>query len=262
MQLQQISIYPLKSAQGYQTSQAVVQPQGLSFDREFMLAEPNGKFITARKDQGLYAFSALPVPFGVQFFHQDGSSINLSYQDFQHQSISEVWNSQFNSFVAPQWVNQWFSAKLGRELQLRWIGSQTPRRTSRSPETPVAFADGYPLLLTSQQSLNQLQQHCPIPVNMQQFRPNIVIDGDFPFAEQQWTEIQIGEVSFLNIKPCERCVLITRDPLTHLLDPKMEPLRTLKKINSDSQGKVIFGINLIPLNTGMISVGDKVEIKK
>lgn len=260
MQLQQICIYPIKSTQGYFLSQAVIQAHGLNFDREFMLTDLNGKMITARKDEELFRLSSYPIPMGLQVVHQDGSTLTVYYSDFQITNQCEIWGNIFSSFVASDKINLWFSKKLGHDVQLRWIGEKTERYTSRSPQTPVAFADGYPILLTNQASLQQLQQQCPISISMANFRPNIVINSEEAFIEEQWKKIQIGNVQFLNIKPCERCILITRDPKTHLLDRKMEPLRTLKKINTNEAGKVIFGVNLIPLNTGIIQIGDTVKV--
>lgn len=260
MQLQQICIYPIKSTQGYFLPQAVVLSQGLNFDREFMITEPNGKMITARKEEALFRLSAYPIPMGLQVVHQDGSMLTVHYSDFQHTTACEVWEDVFESFIANDEINRWFSEKLARDVQLRWTGLHTERRTARPPETPVAFADGYPILLTTEASLQQLQQNCPVPISMANFRPNIVVSGNEPFQEEQWKKIQIGGATFINVKPCERCVLITRDPQHHQLDKKMEPLRSLKKLNTNAQGKTIFGINLIPLNTGVIRVGDEVKI--
>lgn len=259
MQLQQIFIYPIKSTQGYETPVSIVKRPGLCFDREFMLTELDGSFITARKEEKLLHFRALPMTAGIQVFYQD-QSIKIYYQDFQQQATCQVWQDQFPSRVAPYFVNKWFSEKLQRDVQLRWMGPDSVRYTKRVTYAPVSFADGYPLLLTTQQSLQSVQQHCPIEVQMKRFRPNIVIDGVEPFAELHWNKIQIGEVIFKNIKPCERCVLITRHPDDHQLDSKMEPLRTLKKYFTDEEGNPIFGIHLIPLNTGVIRRGDPVKI--
>ncbi|PJG83990.1 MOSC domain-containing protein [Caviibacterium pharyngocola] len=260
MQLQHIYLYPIKSTQAYGVEQAVVQTQGLNFDREFMLTEPDGKFITARKDGALYDFAAFPVPLGLQVHHRDGSVIFVRYQDFQQQSECEVWGNQFAAFVAPETINHWFSEKIGRAVQLRWLGEHSQRRIKRYPDTPLSFADGYPLLLCTRQSFDFLQQACPSPITINRFRPSIVIDGEVPFAEQTWDKIRIGEVTFLHTKPCERCVLTARDPQTKEIDAKMEPFRTLKKINANEEGKPLFGINLIPLNHGIIRLHDSVEV--
>ncbi|WP_424405729.1 MOSC domain-containing protein [Pasteurella sp. PK-2025] len=258
MHIQQLYLYPIKSTQAYQVSQAMVQLQGLNFDREFMLTEPNGTFITARKDPALFAFSTFPLSMGIAVHHQDGSTLHIYYPDFLQQHSCEVWGNHFPSWVAKPEINQWFSEKIGRPVQLRWLGQQSARHIKNHLNNPVSFADGYPILLTTHASLNALQQHCEQPINMRQFRPNIVLDGDVPFIEQQWQKIQIGEVVFVHSRPCERCVLTTRHPDNAQMDPKMEPFRTLKKINTNDQGKPLFGINLIPQNTGIIRVNDPV----
>ncbi|MDO5053967.1 MAG: MOSC domain-containing protein [Pasteurella oralis] len=260
MQVKQLYLYPIKSTQAYQVAQAVVQVQGLNFDREFMLTETDGKFISARKDQTLYHFFALPIPLGLQIQHQDGDMLIVRYCDFQQQSIAEVWGSHFPAWVASEQINLWFSEKIGRKVQLRWIGEQSQRYTKRLPDAPVSFADGYPLLLTTLASFAAVQAQCPSPIKMLQFRPNIVIDAEQPFIEQTWKKIKIGDVLFFNVKPCTRCILTTRDPDSNTIDAKMEPFRTLKKINVNAEGQPLFGINLIPLNTGIIRLNDKVEI--
>ncbi len=258
--LHSIHLYPIKSTLDHPVSQAVVQTQGLAFDREFMLTEPNGKFISARKEAALYHFSAIPVPFGLYITHNDGSRLVVNYRDFIQSQDCEVWGTEFASFVAADEINRWFSEKVGRNVQLRWLGEQSQRRIKRFPDNPLSFADGYPLLLTNTKSLEALENHCPHPIKMAQFRPNIVIEGNAPFEEQQWDKIRIGEVTFLHTKPCERCVLTTRDPDNNELHPQMEPFRTLKKVNPNEEGKPIFGINLLPLNSGIIRVEDKVNI--
>ena len=260
MQLQQIFIYPIKSTRAFSLQQNFVRFQGLAFDRQFMLSEPDGTFITARKDYELFKFSAFPLPFGLFVKHQDGSQIQINYQDFSEQQNCEVWGSEFNSLVAPEQINRWFSEKLQRPVQFRYLGSNSQRRIKRFPDNPVSFADGYPLLLCSEQTLAAVQQACPAPIKMAQFRPSIVVDGIEPFVEQNWHKIRIGELEFINGKPSIRCTLIARDPDTLIENPKLEPFRTLKKVHKNEEGKPLFGINLVPLNEGVIQVGDQVEV--
>ena len=260
MKVTDLFIYPIKSIQAHRLVESLVQPEGLTFDRQFMLTEPDGKFITARKDPELYHFSAYPIPQGLFVRHKDGSQIWVHYADFSQLQQTEVWGSEFPSYVANSMLNQWFSEKMGRTVQLRWLGEQSQRRIKRFPENSVSFADGYPLLLCTETSLNGLQQHCPDPIQMTQFRPNLVIDGITALEEHQWQEIQVGEVRFLNGKSSVRCTLTTRDPASNQLNARMEPYRTLKKVSKDADGQPIFGINLIPLNAGVIKVGDEVRV--
>jgi ferredoxin len=138
----------------------------------------------------------------------------------------------------------------------------------RKANTPnarkIAFADGYPLLLISQASLDNLNKHLLDnqlqSVSMKQFRPNIVVDDCLPFAEDGWLRIRIGEVEFKVSKPCERCIFTTVNPQNGEKHPQQQPLRMLKSFRQTPDGEVLFGQNLIALNRGQTNQGDKVTI--
>lgn len=260
MQVTQLNLYPIKSTKAYPVSQAVVQPQGLNFDREFMITEPDGKFITARKEAELYRLSAFPISGGLYLQHDNGETCMVRYADFQQSQTSEVWGTHFPSLVASEAVNQWLSGFFEREVQLRWLGEQSQRTLNDTSQHPLSFADSNPILLVSEKSLEQVQQWAPVPVSLAQFRGNIVIDGEIPFEEEKWQRIQIGDVIFRFSQCCTRCILITRNPQTLELDSKSEPFRTLKNQHTNEQGKPIFGIHLIPENSGVIRLSDHVTL--
>lgn len=261
MQVTELNIYPIKSTQPTQVSQAFVEPKGLNFDREFMITEANGKFITARKDLELYRLTAFPIATGIVITHTSGQKCVVLYQDFIEEQSSEVWGTHFNSKVADKRVNQWLSEILGREVQLRWLGSQSQRKVENFADNPLSFADSHPVTLMSLKSLEQVQEWSPIPIEMARFRPNIVIDGNIAFEEESWEQIQIGEVLFRKSALCTRCVLITRNLSTLELDPQAEPFRTLKQKHTNDKGKPVFGIHLVPQNSGIIRVGDTITIQ-
>ena len=123
----------------------------------------------------------------------------------------------------------------------------------------VSFADGFPFLIISQASLDDLNSRLDSPVEMNRFRPNIVVSGSKPFEEDTWKEIQIGECRFQIVKPCARCEITTINQQT--AERGKEPLRTLATYRRDGN-KVLFGQNMVALNTGKISVGDAVKILK
>lgn len=265
MQLTQLNLFPIKSTRAYGVQQAFVQPQGLNFDREFMVTEPNGQFITARKDPILYCLSAFPMPTGVVICFDKGEEkapfgdqCLALYRDFTDSQPSEVWGTTFSTKVANEAVNNWLSTKFGRPVQLRWLGENSQRTFAHFEETPLSFADSNPILLTSQKSLAQLQKWSPIAVSMEQFRANMVIDGRTAFEEEQWQRIQIGEVTFTVVQPCTRCVLITRNLHTLALDKNVEPFRTLKQHHTNEMGKPIFGVYLVPENRGVVRLGDPI----
>lgn len=260
MQVTELNLFPIKSTQAYKVAQAFVQAQGLNFDREFMITEPDGTFITARKEQMLYRLSAFPISTGIVICDDQGEQAVALYQDFAKCDSSEVWGTYFPSWIAGEAVNQWLSEKLGRPVQLRWLGEKSQRTVANFGDHPLSFADSNPLLLVSEKSLEQVQKWSPVPISMEQFRGNIVIDGNVAFEEEQWRKIQIGEVKFTFSQCCTRCILITRDVQTLELDPKAEPFRTLKQQHTNEKGKPIFGIHLVPENSGVIRVGDFISI--
>jgi len=121
----------------------------------------------------------------------------------------------------------------------------------------VSLADGYPLLLTSRASLADLNRRLAQPVGMARFRPNLVIDGAQPFAEDNWQRLRIGEVILRVAKPCARCKVITIDQHTGVAGK--EPLHTLSTYRQ-RDNKVYFGVNLIPENSGIVHRQDVVEV--
>lgn len=255
-----LTIYPIKSTQGYHLSQADVTLQGLAFDREYMLTDLHGKFITARKEPALFAFSAYNYPDYLLVKHQDNSQLIVTKQDFIQADRCQVWQSQFISQIAKADINDWFSEKLNYPVQLRWLGSSSQRYLKHYPQNTVSFADSYPILLVNLTSLKALEQQCGVTLDIAQFRGNIIIESNVAFIEEKWRKIQIGDVIFIHTQPSTRCMLTTRHPLTAEQHPHLEPFRTLKKWHTNEQGEPIFGINLLPLNSGTIKAGDPIII--
>jgi uncharacterized protein YcbX len=121
----------------------------------------------------------------------------------------------------------------------------------------TGFADGYPILLTSEEGLQDLNSRLDTPVPMNRFRPNLVVRGCEPYAEDGWNRIRAGDVEMAVVKPCARCVVTTIDKNT--LETSKEPLKTLGKYRKQKLG-AIFGQNVIPLNEGILRLGMTVEV--
>ena len=152
---------------------------------------------------------------------------------------------------------RWFSALLRRECRLvRFTGR---RPTERGGGT-VAFADGYPLLVISAESLADLNTRLDEPAPMNRFRPNLVIEGLGPYGEDAVRRLRVGAAEIELVKPCARCVIITTDQETAARG--REPLRTLAAYRSrpvNGAHGVLFGQNAIPRVLATITVGDTVE---
>jgi len=238
-----------------------VDDLGLNFDRRFVLTDLKGKFITARTKPTLCLVQASLTAQGIILTAPHMPNIAINYQDLSnHYQPVTVWKDEINSQHCNPNIDKWFSDYLGVGCKLYFFGEQSKRSVANA-DKQVGFADGYPLLLISQASLNDLNNRIDNDeILMSQFRPNIVVDDTEAFAEDSWHHIQIGEVQFEVVKPCSRCVLTTVDPKTGIRNESREPLSTLKQYRRVSRGEVMFGQNLIALNQGQIKQGDEVTI--
>lgn len=262
--LSQLAIYPIKSCKPVPLTESDVLLSGLRFDRRYMLIDEDGQFVTARKHSKLSLVKASvdkQVLSLVGPDDEDREPLLLMEEEFSDEYVScEVWGQSVSAQRTTNEADQWFSDMLSIDVKLVFFGKDSSRYTSRRSDSPVAFADGYPFLLTNQASLDELNHSIGESLDMSRFRPNIVIEDDTPFIEDTWKRIRIGEVEFTNVKPCERCIFTTLDPSSGAPHPKGEPLRTLAKFRKLEKAGVTFGINMVAENEGTIYQGDTVEI--
>lgn len=260
--LSQLYIHPVKSMRGLALSHAQVATSGLAFDRIFMITEPDGTFITARQYPQMVLFTPAILQDGLSLSAPDGSSAHVRFADFHSEPApTVVWGNNFTALIAPDEINGWLSSFFSHPVQLRWVGNAPTRRVKRFEDVPLSFADGFPYLLTNEASLRDLQNRCPASVKMTQFRPNIVVTGAQAWAEDTWKVVRVGGVTFDVAKPCSRCIFTTVSPEKGRKHPSGEPLATLQSFRTAlDNGDVDFGQNLIARNSGIIRVGDELEV--
>lgn len=261
--LSRLFIHPVKSMRGVQLSHAQALESGLAFDRIFMVTELDGTFITARQYPEMVRFTPALLADGLSLQAPDGSQAMIRFSDFAAQEApTEVWGNQFTARIAPDAINAWLSAFFPRPVQLRWVGPQPSRRVKRFDDVPLGFADGFPFLLINQASLQDLQQRCPASVRAEQFRANLIVSGAPAWDEDSWATVQIGGVIFDVPKPCSRCVFTTVGTESGRKHPEGEPLKTLQGFRSaqDGSGDIDFGLNLIARGSGIVRVGDEVQV--
>ncbi|WP_318495207.1 hybrid-cluster NAD(P)-dependent oxidoreductase [Photobacterium leiognathi] len=258
--LSQLNVFPVKSIAGISQSQAWVEKQGMAFDRRFMVAKPSGDMVTARKYPQMVKVKAALLADGLVLSYGDKSHLSLKYKDFLMQDASStVWADTFIAYTTTEQANAWFSDIIGEPVQLLFTGEQSNRVRPKIQQN-VSFADGYPLLVISEASLQALNERSSEHHTMDQFRTNLVVSNTEAFAEDGWKRIRIGEVEFEAVKPCARCILTTIDPKSATFSEHKEPLVTMAKFRADETGNVYFGQNLVALNEGIITVGDEIEV--
>lgn len=260
-------IYPVKSCRGIELTHCALDKYGFRHDRSLLIVDENGLAITQRDCPKLALVQVELVNSELFGFHYPGlSSLSLNPNKYQSEPDlsrtieAQVWDDRFLAFDLGSDAADWFSEICGRACRLvsrclQYERKVSPKYASGSEE--VSFADGFPLLLISQESLDDLNAKMEAPVPMDRFRPNLVLSGAGAFAEDKWRTISINGVEFDLVKPCARCVMVTIDQDTAEIGK--EPMRTLSAYRK-SGNKVMFGQNLIHKAHGEINVGDKVEI--
>lgn len=244
-------------------AESVVENRGLRFDRRWMLVDRENRFITQRQFPQM-ARILVEVTAEALVAKYGGSAITIPFCPSSRKAFVRIWNCHVEALEYGDDVNLWFSEAIGAKCRLvvmqkdvsRWVDS---RYALRRGEDEVSFADGYPYLLANEASLADLNSRLKTPVPMNRFRPNLVVSGAEPFAEDTWKIIRIGETFFHLVKPCARCVITTVEQTLGKFSGK-EPLKALAAYRNEG-GKVMFGQNLIAENPGgVIRIGDVIEI--
>lgn len=258
LKLTKINIFPVKSLDGYSPESAIVEKQGLQYDRRWMITEPNGMFMTQR-NKGRMALLKAVVENGIlSIFEKENpqNGIFLLVSSLIHEFVdAKIWDDHVVSTLVSREANTFLSDFLHKKCQLVTMPATTIRRVDPNYNTGddiVSFADGYPFLIIGEASLAELNSKIeerntssdPLSTNMsmRRFRTNFVFSGGQPFEEDAYTNFKIGDVDFLGIKPCARCVLTTRDPDTGVKGK--EPLDTLMTFRQLGT-KILFGQNVV-----------------
>lgn len=260
--VQDLYLYPIKSLGGIRVQQAEVEERGFRYDRRWMLVDAQGEFVTQRVHPQLSLLQVtLEKPALLVTDKLDPArrlAFPLDQADGNEMNV-QIWGDQVLAQEVGVEVSQWFSDFLGMDVHLvvmpeRSHRKMDPRYAVRAES--VSFADGMPYVIIGQSSLDDLNQRLNEPVRMDRFRPNLVVSGGAPFAEDQLKHLQIGAVEFQVVKPCARCVMITVDQQTGVRGK--EPLQTLSAYRTVNN-KVYFGQNAVALTHGIVSVGDPIQ---
>jgi uncharacterized protein YcbX len=259
----EIHIYPIKSCRGVSVDAAVVGPRGLEGDRRYMLVDAKGRFLSQREHPRMAQISVAFGEHGYAVTAPGQVQLSLPRElPVTRECEVRVWRDTLVAALADAGVNRWFSDFLGMDCGLVYM-ADTQHRAVGNPaaafDDEVSFADGAPVLMISQASLDDLNARLPEPVAMRRFRPNIAVTALAPYAEDGWARVAVGEAEFDVAWSCQRCVMTTIDPETAQKDPAGEPLATLRGYRRVGTG-ILFGQNLLPRKLGTVRVGDAVGI--
>jgi uncharacterized protein len=252
-------VYPIKSCAGISLQSADLSATGLRHDRRWMLVDETGEFMSQRAHPRMALISVRFAPERLIVSAPDMDELEISLCRQTGDSIVvRVWGDTNRGALVSEEADRWFSEFL--EFPCRLVGKpDDPRLVDSSfaeSGDQVSFADGFAFLLISEASLGDLNGRLEDPLPMNRFRPNFVVRGCGPYAEDGWSRLRIGSVPFRVAEPCPRCAITTVDQETGIRGK--EPLRTLATYRK-SEGEVFFGRNLIHDTLGTVCVGDPVE---
>ncbi len=258
----QLYYHPIKSLGAVSADVMAVDACGPVLDRRLMLVDDNGKFVTQRQSpvMTLIQVQHLNAQLVLSF---EGSQFVLDLPDFSEQTRTiqtTVWGDEVVGQFAGKAVSNWISNCINKKVNLVYMQDSEHRQVDlefANKGVQTGFSDGFPFLLISQASLDFLSEKVGYSLSMKRFRPNIVVSGCAPFAEDNWKTIKIGDITFDLVKPCSRCVI----PTINLSTAEKEKEVMQAMLAHRKQGKNVYvGQNLIHNQQGHISLGMNVEI--
>jgi uncharacterized protein len=242
-----IHIYPVKSAAGIACREAVLGPHGLLHDREWMVVDAAGRFVTQRNEARLALLGTAIAEGHLLLSAPAGAGPRLELQHQGEMRQVQVWGASVPAFDAGAEAAQFVSDLLGRPLRLVRFDLRHRRLSNQDwtygHEVPTLFSDGYPMLVLSQASIADLAARVGHDLPVQRFRPNLLLGGVPAYAEDGAADMVIGNVRIALTKACTRCVITTIDHVSGERTGE-EPLRALKSYRHDPALRgVVFGRN-------------------
>ncbi len=242
-----IGIYPVKACRQTALAAATLGPRGLDGDREWMVTRPDGTFLSQRTHPGLARIVPELTADGLTLACAGLEPLAVAASGGTLREVS-VWDDRMLATDVGETAADWLARALGTPARLVRLAADTRRNANRTyvgpREVPVSFADGYPILVCSRASLEELNRRLPLPVPMDRFRPNLVLDGLAAFEEDRMRELRIGSVLLRLVKPCTRCSVPGVDQLSGA--HSRDPIPALKAFRYDKALRgVTFGVNAV-----------------
>lgn len=258
LRLAELRVHPLKSARALVMDRVEVDAFGPRHDRRWMAVGADDVFLSQRHTAAL-ARVGTRLEGDALTLHAAGLPALRVPAGHAHRRV-RVWKDTVDALDCGDEAAAWLTAALGEPARLVHIPDDALRPVPPEHGRPgdrVAFSDAFPFLVLSRASLDDLNGRMEAPLPVERFRPNLVIDGAEPYAEDTWRRIRVGEIVMDVVKPCARCLVTTTDQRTG--ERGKEPLRTLAGYRR-RDGHVWFAQNAIHRDRGTLRVGDPVEV--
>jgi len=272
LSISQLHIYPIKSARGISLETMQLNRKGPECDRRWMVIDQDNNFITQRNTPQMCLINTQHIDEGLLVSANGAGQCTLPTGGYAL-TQSSVWDDDVQGQDCGDKAADWISSFLGKKCRIIYMADNYSRLVDAeyaSQDVQISFADGFPLLITTEASLDDFNSklgnseshiensdESDFKIGMDRFRPNIVITGNEPWAEDRWHKIAIGDTEFSLVKPCSRCIIPSIDPMT--ANKQMQVNQTLLKYRRHDK-KAYFGKNAFYNRLGSIRVGDTVSI--
>lgn len=265
MKLSRILIYPLKSSKGISLNTTNVHAEGLNNDREYAVINKNGEVLTGREFPKLLGLKT-QILNGKLIF-QDNLTLLESKEEIENYKAT-IFGEAIEIQKLNKSYSEWISNYLDHESHIVKLNAESRTVGEKYGVSKdinfVNLSDISPIHLITQASLDDLNSKLSKgdQVSIHTFRPNLVIENEEAFEEDNWKTVQIGNVVFNVHYKATRCSMLQINPITLKNNLNSEPLRTLSKYRRNDKGKVCFGVYLIPRNSGEVHLGDSIIVLK
>jgi len=263
--VRELYVYPIKSLGGIKLDSVVLTDRGFQYDRRWMLVNEQNEFLTQREYPQMALLQTEIDEMGINVFHKKNENKKRSIpfnSETNNRIMVKVWEDLCEAIVVNDELSEWFSNQLQLKCRLVYMPDDALRKVDKTyalNNEITSFSDGYPVLMISQESLDDLNSRLVESLPMNRFRPNIVIENCKPYEEDEMEHFIINEINFFGVKLCSRCVITTTNQDTG--KKNKEPLKTLAKYRSVNN-HIYFGQNILYNGEGKISIGDTISIIK
>lgn len=264
--ISELYIYPIKSLGGIQVKEVQLTDRGFEYDRRWMLVDANNRFLTQREHASMALLQTALVRDGIEVYQKSKPEENvlIPFASEQKERITvTVFDDICQAVTINNEINEWFSNYLQIPCKLVYMPNDSLRkvdsRYAKEEKNITAFTDGFPVLMISEASVSDLNDRLLETLPINRFRPNLVIGGVEPFAEDKMEHFSINNISFYGVKLSARCSITTINQQT--IEKGKEPLKTLATYRMKNN-KIYFGQNVIPATVGKIRIGDNITILK
>ena len=285
-------IYPIKSLAGIEVNHLEVEKSVLKYknvyDRHWLVIDEQGRVLTVRNEPRLaqiqlsYVYDHLVL--------KASNMIDLHLHPIEQVAKGDlvypikVWGQDIEGLYAGDKESKWFARFLDKKAvkllqfhpklaRFRKGGMIEGRKAVPSAKNPIRYQDEGACLVVNEASCADLKDRLKRrsseegtdkdfdDITYRRFRPNVLVAGFEPYAEDRWTVVRLGTCLLETRIPCGRCRVTTLN--TDTLEFGEEPLRSLRTYRMGTPGihsanTPVMGVYLQGVHLGTIRVEDLV----